>query len=119
MTNNGFYADKYAEFLARRAEATGYDFGRAPVANVPPPTVTFAEPLRWWSLDRPRRLAAILALRDRLQDEILALARGARLLAETSEVKESSVPARERNVVSRSERERAVRARIRDVARAA
>ncbi len=76
MDSEGLYTDMYAEFLANRARATGYDFGQGPPGNVPPPTVTFATPLSWWSLDRPRRLAAILAERDRLQNEILALARG-------------------------------------------
>lgn len=73
MEEGGLYWDSYAEFLARHAEASGYDFGRAPAGNVPPPTVKFPRPLRWWSLDRPKRLAEILALRDRLQTEILAL----------------------------------------------
>jgi hypothetical protein len=99
MLNEGLYGDKYAEFLTRRANATGYDFGQAPVGNVPPPSVTFAQPLRWWSLDRPRRLAAILALRDRLQDEILALARGTPGITGTIALRTPHRAARERDAV--------------------
>ncbi|WP_447972238.1 hypothetical protein [Nitrospira sp. Kam-Ns4a] len=67
------YRAQYQDFLARHRQASGYDFGQAPVGPVPPPTATFPKPLRWWSLDRPKRRAAILRLRDRLVEEILSL----------------------------------------------
>ncbi len=52
----------------------GYHFQHpAVLRNVPPPTVIVDRPLRWWSLDRPRRLAMAMRLRDRLQEEILKL----------------------------------------------
>jgi hypothetical protein len=52
----------------------GYEFHHpAVLRNVPPPTVTIARPLRWWSLDRPRRRALVMRLRDQLQEEILRL----------------------------------------------
>lgn len=106
MLNEGLYCDKYAEFLGRRANATGYDFGQAPVGSVPPPTVAFVRPLRPWSLDRPRRLAAILALRDRLQDEILALARGTPGLAGTIAWRTPHRAAQERDVAGLRGKER-------------
>lgn len=73
MNGDELYSDRYGKFLAEREKAAGYDFGHAPVGNVPPPTLKFRSPLRWWSLDRPRRIAALLRFRDRRLDEILAL----------------------------------------------
>jgi hypothetical protein len=66
---------------APRAETSertaGYDFHHPAVRrNVPPPTVVYARPVRWWSLDRPERLAAALRLRDQLQEDILRLGDG-------------------------------------------
>lgn len=119
MGDGGLYRDRYAEFLARRAKATGYDFGRAPVGNVPPPTVTFTKPLRWWSLDRPQRLAAILAQRDRLQNEILALAWGTPGIEGTVARRTPHRAARERNVVSLPGKERVIRGCPEDLRRAA
>lgn len=55
-----------------RQQAAGYDFHHpAVLQNVPPPTVTFDRPLRWWSLDRQRRRATAMRLRDRLLDDIM------------------------------------------------
>lgn len=73
------YAPFYAEFLARSAAARGgYEFQHPAVRrNVPPPTIAFARPLRWWSLDRPKRLAALMRWRDRLQEAILTHRTGA------------------------------------------
>lgn len=53
-------------------QAQRYDFQHpAVLKNVPPPTVQFSHPLRWWSLDRRRRLAAAMRLRDRLIEDIM------------------------------------------------
>jgi len=53
-------------------QAQRYDFQHpAVLKNVPPPTVQFSRPLRWWSLDRRRRLAAVMRLRDRLMEDIM------------------------------------------------
>jgi hypothetical protein len=61
--------------LEGKEPAGGYDFHHpAVLRNVPPPTVHCDQPLRWWSLDRRRRLAVIMRLRDQLQDDILRLA---------------------------------------------
>jgi hypothetical protein len=65
--------------------AGGYAFHHpAVLRNVPPPSIRFAEPLRWWSLDRRRRLAVIMRLRDRLQNDILRLGRNGGLRMLTS-----------------------------------
>jgi hypothetical protein len=53
-------------------QAQRYDFQHpAVLRNVPPPTVHFRRPLRWWSLDRRRRLAAVMRLRDQLVEDIM------------------------------------------------
>lgn len=71
--NRGLYDHQYEEFLARRDEAKGYEFQHPPVGNVPPPTVTFPKPLRWWSWDRWKRRKQILDVRDRRVREIVQL----------------------------------------------
>jgi hypothetical protein len=59
-----------------RQTAKSYEFQHpAVLRNVPPPTITFAEPLRWCSLDRARRRAMAVRLRDHLQESILRLER--------------------------------------------
>lgn len=55
-----------------RLQAERYDFQHpAVLRNVPPPTVRFGRPLRWWSLDRRRRLATIMRRRDHLLEDIM------------------------------------------------
>lgn len=73
MDETGLYRHQYTEFWKRRNEASGYDFGKAPIGDVPPPTVRFSKPLRWWSWDRSRRVRALLNIRDQRQAEILRL----------------------------------------------
>ena len=52
----------------------GYPFHHPAVLhNVPPPTVIFNRPLRWWSMDRASRVSEALRLRDQLQMAILRL----------------------------------------------
>ena len=69
----GPFAHMYQHFFSSARKYTGYDFGEKTAQNHPPPTVTFAEPLRWWSLDRPKRLRTIRRLRDQYLMEILRL----------------------------------------------
>lgn len=58
-------------------QVQGYDFQHpAVLQNVPPPTVRFGHPLRWWALDRRRRLATIMRLRDQLLEDIMRAGRG-------------------------------------------
>jgi hypothetical protein len=73
MDETGLYRHQYVEFWKRSDEASGYDIGKAPIADVPPPTVRFSKPLRWWSWDSPRRVRALLNIRDQQQAEILRL----------------------------------------------
>ena len=73
MDETGLYRHQYDEFWKRSGEASGYDFGKAPIGDVPPPTVHFSKPLRGWSWDRPRRVRALLNIRDQRQAEILRL----------------------------------------------
>lgn len=66
-------------------QARGYDFQHpAVLRNVPPPTVRFRLPLRSWSLDRRRRLAAIMRLRDQLVEDIMRADCGKALDAQES-----------------------------------
>lgn len=59
-----------------RQTVEGYEFRHpAVLRNVPPPTITFPGPLRWFSLDRARRRAMAMRLRDHLQERILRLER--------------------------------------------
>lgn len=69
----GLYDAMYEKFYEARQDATGYDLGQGPAAKVPPPTVKDLNPLKWWSLDRPKRLAAIRRVRDQFLNEILRL----------------------------------------------
>lgn len=73
MSETGLYSDQYVEFWKRRSEASGYDFGKAPRGNDPPPALRFLTPLRWWSWDRPQRLHTLRRFRDRQLEEILKL----------------------------------------------
>lgn len=55
-----------------RHQRESYDFHHPSVLRaVPPPTVAYARPLRWWSLDRPQRLSAALRLRDQLLEDVM------------------------------------------------
>ncbi len=67
----GPYADAYREFFELTGKYKGYEFGKGPGIKRSPPTVTFDQPLKWWSLDRPKRLRAIRQERDRYLSEIL------------------------------------------------
>ena len=54
-----------------------YDFQHpAVLRNVPPPTIHFRRPLHWWSLDRRRRLATVMRLRDQLLEDIMRVGCG-------------------------------------------
>jgi hypothetical protein len=74
--STGIYDHLYQRFFANRDRHPGYDFQRAPGGSAQPPAVTFADKLRWWSLDRWRRRKKILSERDRLQREIVEMSAG-------------------------------------------
>ena len=73
MSDEQSYLKRYAKFFLEREKARGYDFQHAPTGNVPPSKVTFMDRLRWWSLDRWKRIRKIRAERDLRQEEILQL----------------------------------------------
>lgn len=63
-----------ARALQKTSQAARYDFQRpAVLRNVPPPTVQFNRPLHWRSLDRRKRLATVMCLRDHLLEDILRI----------------------------------------------
>ena len=70
---HGPYAEAYRHFFNNSPKHKGYDFGETLVFNIPPPIVTFSKPLRWWALDRPKRLKIIREARDQWVNEILTL----------------------------------------------
>ncbi|HET9846085.1 MAG TPA: hypothetical protein VFQ02_10050 [Nitrospira sp.] len=74
--SQGIYDHLYRRFFANKDRHPGYDFQRAPGGSAQPPTVTFKDKLRWWSLDRWRRRKKILSERDRLQREIVEMRAG-------------------------------------------
>lgn len=87
-------ADRYTHRDAQET-ADGYDFHHpAVLQNVPPPSVSFPTPLRWWSLDRRRRLAIIMSLRDRLQNDILRRGRHGTMPSSAPAVSMDMRPAR-------------------------
>ena len=69
----GPFAHMYQQFFDSTEKYTGYDFGEQTVQNNPPPTVTFAQSLKWWSLDRAKRLRVIRRMRDQYLMDILRL----------------------------------------------
>jgi hypothetical protein len=69
----GGFLDKYTKFFRHRNEAHGPEFHNPPPVNIPPPTVTFADRLRWWSWDRRERRRKIRQERDRRLQDILVV----------------------------------------------
>jgi len=73
MSDDGLFPKTYSEFLRKRGEGRGHNFQELPLTSVVPPTVAFMEKLRWWSLDRWRRMRKIRKERDRRVQEIVQL----------------------------------------------
>ena len=71
--SKGLYEHQYGRFVAEREQAKGYDFQHQPAGNVPPPPVTFAQKLRWWTWDRWKRRKQLREARDRRVQDILQL----------------------------------------------
>ncbi len=79
MQDDGIFDHQYDRFHEGRDRAMGYDFQQVPGGSLPIPKVTFAERLRWWTIDRWRRRKKIREDRDRRVQEILDVKnRGAR-----------------------------------------
>ena len=51
----------------------GYNFQEHHQGSARPKLVAFKDNVKWWTLDRPKRLTMIKEERDRQQQEILAL----------------------------------------------
>ena len=73
MALKQLYQDIYRKYLERKDTYVGYDFQHAPSGSIAPPTPTFAEKLKWWTLNRPSRLQKVRAIRDQRQQEIIHL----------------------------------------------
>ena len=73
MGLKNLYQDIYEKFREKRESAKGYDFQQALSGSMDPPTITFKEKLKWWTLNRPKRLKAISEERDRRQQEIVTM----------------------------------------------
>ncbi len=69
------YGDLYESFLRARDGYKGFDFQEETIKSVKPRSVAFRDRVKWWTLDRPRRLKKIERERDRQQQDILALKR--------------------------------------------
>jgi hypothetical protein len=71
MTWKQLYQDIYQKFLENKDVHQGYNFQESPVGSATPPSPTFAEKLKWWTLNRPSRLKKIRQERDRRQQDII------------------------------------------------
>jgi hypothetical protein len=67
------YLRRYAKWWKERIKAKGYDFHQDAPGNIPPPKVAPGGALRWWSLDRWKRLKKVRDERDRRLQDILNL----------------------------------------------
>jgi len=73
MTLKQLYQDIYQKFLEKKDGYQGYDFQKAPVGSATPPSPTFTEKLKWWTLNRPSRLQKIRQDRDQRQQDIIKI----------------------------------------------
>ena len=67
------YLNVYEQFAKKYDTAKGYDFQENHLGSTKPKIVTFKDRIKWWTLDRPKRLKIIKQERDRQQQEILAI----------------------------------------------
>lgn len=73
MSDEGLFPKNYRDFLRKRDKVKGFNFEEVPIVSVVPPMVSFVEKLRWWSMDRLKRMKKIRAERDRRIQEIVQL----------------------------------------------
>lgn len=71
MTFKQLYQDIYQKFLENKDVYQGYHFQESLGGSATPQSPTFAEKLKWWTWDRPRRLKKIRQARDQRQQEII------------------------------------------------
>ena len=67
------YLDIYDQFIKKQDSVKGYNFQENHQGSTRPKMVTFKDRVKWWTIDRPKRLKLIEKERDRQQQEILAL----------------------------------------------
>ena len=67
------YLDVYEQFAKKCDVTMGYNFQENHLGSTSPKIVTFRDRIKWWTLDRPKRLRVIKQERDRQQQEILAI----------------------------------------------
>ncbi len=67
------YINIYEQFIHTRDTYKGFHFQEETLKSVSPQSVSFKDRIKWWTLDRPKRLKMIKQERDRQQQEILAL----------------------------------------------
>ncbi|MFB3071128.1 MAG: hypothetical protein ACE1ZK_03590 [Nitrospirales bacterium] len=67
------YLDIYEQFSQKQGTAKGYNFQESSQGSTRPKMVTFKDRVKWWTLNRPKRLTMIRQERDRQQQEILAI----------------------------------------------
>ena len=73
MNLKHLYLDIYQKFLEKKDAHQGYDFQDSPTGSLNPPSPTFKEKLKWWTLNRPSRLQKIRRDRDQRQQDIINL----------------------------------------------
>ncbi len=71
MTLKQLYQDIYQKFLEKKDQYQGYDFQESPAGSATPPSPTFTEKLKPWTLNRPSRLKKIRQVRDQRQQDII------------------------------------------------
>lgn len=67
------YSNIYEQFIQTRDAHKGFHFQEKTLKSVSPQSVSFKDRIKWWTLDRPKRLKMIKQERDRQQQNILAL----------------------------------------------
>ncbi len=67
------YLNIYEQFIQKHDTAKGYNFQENHQGSTRPKMVTFKDRVKWWTLDRPKRLTMIKEERDRQQQDILAI----------------------------------------------
>ena len=67
------YLDIYEQFAKKHDTVKGYNFQEHHQGSTRPKSVVFKDKVKWWTLDRPKRLTMIKEERDRQQQDILAI----------------------------------------------
>lgn len=73
MVLKKLYLDIYEQFSRKHVDVKGYNFQENHQGSTGPRIVTFKDRIKWWTLDRPKRLRLIKEKRDQQQQEILAI----------------------------------------------